>query len=115
MVAWAEYLVDLWHTLRTVGHGTDGLYATGLEDFTHTGNAGCYEDGRIDLALTVGRRAEHDFLTTGNLGRCGQHQHGREEWGSAAGNIETHTLDGDALLPADNTLLRLYLLTDEAL
>ena len=115
LIARTEYLEYLGDALRTISHGTDGLYAANLVYLAHAGNAGGNEDGRIDLALLVRWRAQHYLLAAGNPGRSRQHQNGREEWGSAAGNVETYTLDGHALLPAGDTLLGLHLLTDKAL
>ena len=115
LIARTEDLVDLGHALRTIGHSANGLHAASLENLAHASNASCHQNGGIDLALLVGRCTQHDFLTSGNLGWSGQHQDGREEWGSTARNIESYALDGHALLPADHTLLRLHFLSDEAL
>ena len=115
LVARTEYLIDLGDRLRTVSHRADGLYATSLEDLAHASDSGSHEDGRIHLAVTTWRRAEHNLLATRNLRRCGEHQDRREEWGSTTRDIETHLLDGDALLPAYDARLRLHLLCPEAL
>ena len=115
LVARTEYLVDLGNRLRAVSHRADGLYATSLEDLAHACDSGSHEDGWIHLAVTTWRRAEHNLLATRNLRRCGEHQDGREEWGSTTRDIETHLLDGDALLPANDARLCLHLLCPEAL
>ena len=57
LVAGTEDLVDLGYRLRAIGHGTDGLNTTSLEDLADTCNAGCHQNGWIHLALTVGRCA----------------------------------------------------------
>ena len=115
LVARTENLEDLGHAFRTVCHRTDSLYATNLVDLADTGNACCYEDGGIHLAFAIGRCAEHNLLAAGNLGGSSQHQDCREKWGSASGNIESYTLDGDTLLPTGDTFLGFYLLAYEAL
>ena len=115
LIARTEYLEDLGHTLRTVSHSANGLNATRLEYLAYSGNACSHQNGRIHLAFLVRRRTQHDLLATSYLGRCCQHQHRRKEWGSASRNVETHLFDGYALLPANHTLLGLYLLTHETL
>ena len=115
LVARTENLIDLGHRLRTVSHSTDGLHTASLENLAHASNAGSHQNGGIDLSLFIRRCTQYDFLTSGYLGRCGQHQDGREEWGSAAGNVESDALDGHTFLPADHTFLCLHLLSDEAL
>ena len=115
LVARTEYLIHLRHRLRTIGHCTDSLHATCLEYLADTGDAGSHKDGGIHLAVASRGCAEHDLFTAGNLGWCGKHQYGREEWGGATGDIETDLLDGDALLPAYHTGLSLYLLSLEYL
>ena len=115
LIARTEYLVHLGHALRTIGHGTNSLHTAYLEYLAHSGNACSHQYRRVHLALAVGRGAEHNLLASGNLGRSGQHQHGREEWGRAAGDIESDALDGYALLPAGDTFLCLHLLTDKTL
>ena len=115
LVARTEYLVYLWYALRAVGHGSDGLYASGLENPIHSGDACRHKDGGVHLALLVRRGAEHNLLASGNLGWCGQHEHGREEWGSAARYVQSYALNGYAFLPAGHSLLRLHLLSHEAL
>ena len=115
LVARTEYLEDLGHALRTVSHSADGLYATRLEYLAHACNACSHQNGRVYLAFLVRGRTQHNLPATGYLGRRCQHQHRREEWGSASGNVETYLLDGYTLLPANHTLLGLYLLTHETL
>ena len=115
LVARTEDLVDLGYRLCTVGHRTDSLYATSLENLADTCNAGSYKDGGINLTLTVWRGAEHDLTASSDLCWGSQHEYRREEWGSATWNIETNLLNGYALLPANNTWLCLYLLALELL
>ena len=86
-----------------------------LENLADASHTGCYEDGGIHLALAVGRRAEHYLTASGNLGRRGQHEDGREEWGGASGDIQSYFLDSDTLLPAGHTLTRLNLMAFELL
>ena len=115
LVARTEYLVHLGHTLGTVGHSADGLYATSLEYLAYTSDAGSYQYGRINLAIAARRCAEHYLLATSYLGWCGQHEHGREEWGSAARNVETYFFYRYTLLPANHAGLSLDLLALELL
>ena len=110
LIARTEYLEYLGHALSTVGHCADSLYATSLEYLADACNAGSHKNGGIHLAFTIRRCAEHNLPATGNLGWRGQHQHSREEGGSAAWDIETYALDGYALLPTANARLRLHLL-----
>ena len=111
LVARTENLEDLRYALRTIGHSTNSLYTTSLENLADTSYACCHEDGRVHLTFAVGRRAEHNLLTTGNLGGGGKHQHRRKEWGSAARDIETHTFYGDTFLPTADTRLCLHFQT----
>ena len=115
LVARTEDLIHLGHRLRTIGHGSDSLNTTGLEDLADASDTGGYENGGIHLAVTSWRRTEHNLLTTCNLGGCGEHQHGREEGSGTTGDIESHLLDGDALLPTGDTRLCLHFLAFELL
>ena len=115
LVARTENLIDLGDGLRTVGHGTDGLYATYLIYSIDTSHTRSHEDGRIHAPVLAGRGAEHDVAATGYLGRNGQHEHGAEQRCRAAGDVESHLLYGDALLPAGHTRLHLYPLAREPL
>ena len=115
LVARAEYLVDLGNRLCAESHRADGLNAASLENLADASHAGCHQDSGVDVTLTVGWGAEHNLAASGNLGRGGQHQHGREEGGRTTGDIESDALDGYALLPAGDTFLGLHLLTDKTL
>ena len=115
LVARTEDLEDLGHRLCAVGHSADSLNATSLENLADASHTGCYEDGGIHLALAVGRRAEYYLTASGNLGRRGQHEDGREEWGGASRDIQSNFLDSDTLLPAGHTLTRLNLMALELL
>ena len=109
LVAGSEDLIHLGHGFCAVGHRADGLNTAGLEDLAHAGDTGSHEDGGIHLSATVRRRTEYNLTTTGNLRRRGEHQYGREEWGSTAGDVEAYFLDGDAFLPAGDARLCLHL------
>ena len=115
LVARTENLIHLRHALRSVGHGADGLHATNLENLVHTSNAGSHQDGGVHAAFAVGRGAQHNLPASGNLGRSGEHENRREQRGGATGDVETHLLDGRALLPAYDARSRLNLLPLEPL
>ena len=99
LIAGAEYLIHLGHAFRTVGHGADGLHAACLENTVHSGHTGCAKDGRMHLAVTSRRRAKHDFTASGNLGRCGQHQHRGEKRRRPSGYVKPHPFYGNGFLP----------------
>ena len=115
LVARTENLVDLGHRFRAVGHGTDGLHATGLEYLAHAGYSGSHEYGWVHLAFAVGWCAEHYLATPGNLGWRGEHENGGEERGGATGYVESHFLDGHAFLPTHDTRGGLYFVAFEML
>ena len=100
LVAWSKDFVDLGYAFSTIGHCTDGLNASGLEQFVDTSDVSSSEDGGVYATFAVGRCAEHNFATSGNLGGCGKHEHSAEERSRAARDIKPHFLDGHALLPA---------------
>ena len=115
LVAGTENLVDLGDALCAVGHRSDSLNTANLENLADAGHAGCHQNGGVHLAVAAWRCAEHNLATAGDTGGSSQHQNGREEWGGAAGNVETYLLDGNGFLPAGDAGLRLHLLTGEAL
>ena len=115
LIAGAEDLVDLGYRLRAIGHGADSLYTANLENLADTSYASSHQDSRIDMSFAVGWGAEHYLAAAGNLCRSGQHQYRRKQRCCAAGNVKPHLLDGYALLPADDTGLRLYLFRAETL
>ena len=53
--------------------------------------------------------AEDHFGTTCNLGGQGEHEHGGEERGAAAGDVEAHAPDGHGVLLADHAGLGFHL------
>ena len=115
LVARTEYLIDLRYAFCTVSHCSDSLNATSLEYLADTGYPSSYQNRRIHLSLTIGRRTEHNLRTTGNLCWGGEHQHRGEEGSCSARDIETYLLDGDTLLPTDHAGLCLHLLCPELL
>ena len=115
LIAGTENLEDLGYTLSAVSHRSNGLNTANLEYLADSRNASSDENGRIHLAFAVGRRAEHNLLTTGNFSRRCEHEDGREEWGSTSRDVKTYAFDSDTLLPTGDAFLRLYLLTNEAL
>ena len=115
LVARTKDFEDLGYRLCSIGHCTDGLYTASLKYLADASHTGGIEDGRIHLTLLVGRCTEHNLLTASNLGRCGEHQDGREEWGSTTRDIESDLLDGDTLLPASHPFLCLDFLSYETL
>ena len=115
LVARTENLVNLRYAFCTVSHCSDSLNATSLEYLADTGYPSSYQNRRIHLSLTIGRRTEHNLRTTGNLCWGGEHQHRGEEGSCSARDIETYLLDGDTLLPTDHAGLCLHLLCPELL
>ena len=115
LVSRTENLVYLRYTLGTVCHGSDGLHATRLEYLAYTCYLSRREDGRIHLAFLVRRGAEYDFLASGNLGRHGQHQYGREERSGSSRYIQTYLLNAHRLLPTSDTFHGFHLLAFELL
>ena len=115
LVAWSENLIYLRYRLCAVGHCSDGLHATSLENLVHTCNTGCHENSGVHLTFAVGRRTQYDILAACNLCWSGQHQNSREEWGCASWDIETNLLDSDTFLPAGHASTGLHLLSSETL
>ena len=107
LVARSEYLIDFWNAFRAVCHSTDGLNPSGFEYLAHTSYLSRHQDGRVHLAFAIRRGTEHNFLASGNLGWCCQHQYGGKEWGSTTWDIESDLFDRYTLLPAGDTRLRL--------
>ena len=99
LIAGAEYLIHFGHAFRTVGHGANGLHTARLENTVHSSHTGCAKDGRMHLAVAPRRRAKHDFTASGNLGRCGQHQHRGEKRCRPSGYVKPHPFYGNGFLP----------------
>ena len=104
-VAGPENFVDGRDALRAVSHGSDGLRAADAVDGVHAATVGGVDDFGRNEAVGTLWRAEHHLLAAGNAGGQCQHEHGAEERGAAAGNIEAHALQRHGLLYAVHALL----------
>ena len=108
-VARTEDFVHPRHARCAVGHGGHGLGAAHADHAVHAAEFGGIEDfGRNLPAASLGRAEDH-LGTTCNLGGQGEHQHGGEERGASAGDVEAHALDGHGVLLADHAALGFHL------
>ena len=98
LIARSEYLVNLRHGFRSVGHCAYSLNSANLKDGTHAGNMGSGQNSGIHLSLAVRRGAKHNLTASCNLGRRCQHENGGKERSRATGHIKSYFLDGNAAL-----------------
>ena len=102
-VAGAKYLVHTGYALCAIRHGGNGLCTAHAVDVVNTASIGRIYYFGGDAAVGTLGRAKHHVLATGYAGRGGQHEHGAEERGAAAGYVKSHTLNGYRLLQAAHT------------
>ena len=115
LVARAEYLIDLRHTLRAISHRSYRLHATNLVDATDSSHSGSHKDCGIDASILCRRGAENDVSAACYLCRCGKHKDCAEQGSCAAWNIEAYLLYCHRLLPALHSLVHLDMLALEPL
>lgn len=87
-VARSEDFADRANGRCSASHGRNSLGAANSVNFRSAGKIKRIEEGGMDCAIRVARRAGDNFRATGNLRQCDGHQSRRNEWGAASGNVE---------------------------
>ena len=94
-VARADDEVARRHAGGAVGHGGDRLGSADPDHAVHAEQCGRRQDGAVGPPVLAGRRrAEHDLVHAGDLGRHDGHDHRRGVDGLAAGHVHAGPLDG---------------------
>ena len=94
MVPRPEHLVDFADRLGAERHGRDGLRSARFNDLLDAALVRDVDDLRPHLACGAGRRSEADELAAGNHGGHAEHHRRRGQDGRAAGDVESHSVNG---------------------
>ena len=115
LITRTEYLIYFRHAFRTIGHCRNGLHTAGFENTVYSRHLSRKQNGRVYFSILTRRSTKHYLLTSCNLCRNSQHQHGRKKRSRSAGDVQPDFLYGNRLLPTSNSRLSFHPFTFEAL